>query len=884
MAFNKNKKIVTTALTAAMVASAVAPVAAAKVSVQQDATNKVNSYSKAVVRNAAEAKKAEGLQKAAQAAVAKLTSKKDANLKKSLQSKINAKAAAIKSVLANITAADKAVKAYEATNVKVEADYAKTATAKNNATKAVAKLVDVSAKASYTKRINNKATALKAAYDKLVAARTEAAAQKAVEEALKAAQALKVDEKTTQAQVDALYKSGKDLIAKVKDAAKKAQYTATLEKLYKDATDQVKFFATPQVASVTAINAKQVEVKFNRAIDADTVIDANGKLKAGVFKTNGTALAGLVHDASLSTDGKTLTITNDLTTSNTFAGTYLLELVKETVKTTTGAYVSAYAEKVSYTDSVAPTLVSVEKVDASHVKVNFSEPVKSYGTITAKLADGTVVSGIVPAISGKSVTLDLSAASVPASKDITLTFVGVLDYADNLANPNPVTAVTQKGAKDGVAPTVASITKVNAKKITVKFSEEVQGFVAGLVTAGGNVATSVEQSKTDKTSYTVTFATPISGIATVNIAAGFSDLSGEAGAATSKIVDFGTDTVKPTVTSAVVSKDASGLEVLTFTTSEDTTFTGGAVSLSTTRVKDYVTETGTLTFAAANVTAVTGTSNQFTVKLKDVSYNGSALTSGAKYTADLTAGLFTDTAGNANAAASSAVTFTRGTDSDSSKPVVDSIAIVDNNTLTVNFNAAVAVDGATATNKANYYVAGATVESATLIAGNKVTLKLAADSNAFSGVRTVKVSGVKAANNNVMAEYSTTLNLNENVRPTVTGVAVTSITPDDVTTPAVDESKSVVTLTLSENVDLGGADTADFDLYIKGAKATVTSIATSAGSSANKVVVTINGKALTGQDFADGVTLVAKSTIDIKDAAVNGNLINVASPIVVTLN
>ncbi|MEH6938332.1 hypothetical protein V7056_10785 [Bacillus sp. JJ664] len=821
MAFNKNKKIVTTALTAAMVASAVAPVAAAKLTPAQDASKAVDGYYKLSVKTKADVSNSAKVKKAALAKVAKL-GKKDAKLKASLTAKVAKKSAAINKYYQTV----------------------------------------------------------------IVAAENEAKAIAAVDAFFKTVAGVPVTAETTKEQVEQAYAQALALIAKVKTEAKKAEFKTAADKMKADALAKIEELATPKVASVTAINAKQLEVKFNKAINADTVIDTNGKLKAGVFKTNGTALAGLVHGASLSEDGKTLTITNDLATTNTFTGTYLLELVKDTVKTTTGAFIPAYAQKVEYTDSAAPTLVSVEKVDASHVKVNFSEPVKSFGTITAKLADGTVVSGIVPGISGKSVTLDLSNASVPSSKDINLTFLGVLDFADNLANPNPVTTTVQKGAKDGVAPTVASITKVNAKKVTVKFSEEVQNFTAASVTIGGVAATSVAQSTTDKTSYTVTFANPISGIATVAIGAGFADLSGEAGAATSRIVDFGSDTVKPTVTSAVVSKDASGLEVLTFTTSEDATFTGGAtVTLSATRVKDFVTETGKdITFASANVTAVSGTSNQFTVKLKDVSYDGAALTSGARYTADLTAGLFTDTAGNANAAATSAVSFTRGTDSDSSKPVVDSIAIVDNNTLTVNFNAAVAVEGSTATNKANYYVAGATVESATLIAGNKVTLKLAADSNAFTGVRTVKVTGVKAANNNVMTEYNTTLNLNENVRPTVTGVAVTSITNDADANGTADDPQSVVTLTLSENVVLGGADTADFDLYVKGVKVTGTTIATTAGATANKVVVTINGKALVGQDFTDGVTLVAKSTIDIKDAAVNGNTINVASPIVVTLN
>lgn len=48
-----------------------------------------------------------------------------------------------------------------------------------------------------------------------------------------------------------------------------------------------------------------------------------------------------------------------------------------------------------------------------------------------------------------------------------------------------------------------------------------------------------------------------------------------------------------------------------------------------------------------------------------------------------------------------------------------------------------------------------------------------------------------------MDDHTTTLNPDENVRPTVTGVAVISITPDDPATTVADESQRVVTLTVS---------------------------------------------------------------------------------------
>lgn len=564
MAFNKNKKIVTTALTAAMVASAVAPVAAAKVSVQQDATNKVNSYSKAVVRNTAEAKKAEGLQKAAQAAVAKLTSKKDANLKKSLQSKINAKAAAIKSVLANITAADKAVKAYEATNVKVEADYAKTATAKNNATKAVAKLVDASAKASYTKRINNKATALKAAYDKLVAARTEAAAQKAVEEALKAAQALKVDEKTTQEQVDALYKTGKDLISKVKDAAKKAQYTATLEKLYKDATDQVKFFATPQVASVTAINAKEVVVKFTKAVDENNL---------GTY----TFSDGKLATAELQEDGKSVLLTLNTAYDNA-AHSVAVTVQGAKVAGTVDTLFPIYTGVISVNDTTKAEISGVTAVtngnSVTSFTVDFSEPVAPGAVFKV---DGASVNSASLNVGGKSATITASSALAVGSTHK----IEVINLTDLAGNVNAIASKDFTITKDVAAPVVSSVEAKGDNQLLVTFSKNMKNDAAARTVLANNIkvkndvyndvhiASVTPVDGTSKTQFVVQLdkvdaaalfsSSKTSHNLTVLFVDGqIQDYLGNTLAGTTKTATISKDTVAPEVTGVTYKKNSSG--------------------------------------------------------------------------------------------------------------------------------------------------------------------------------------------------------------------------------------------------------------------------------------------------------------------------------------
>ncbi|WP_270811668.1 hypothetical protein [Exiguobacterium sp. CinTr1] len=638
----------------------------------------------------------------------------------------------------------------------------------------------------------------------------------------------------------------------------------------------------PMVKEVKAINATQLEVAFNKAIDKSTVISSGNVINAN-FKVNGVALSG-TNAAELSADGKTLTITRG---TGTWEGTYMFSTLKDAIKTVQGKEVAEYNHVVSYEDTVAPALVGTKQVNASTVNLQFSEPLKTKGTVIAKLADGKdISSSVTSSVVGSNIELNLSNANVPANQTIYITVVGATDFSDNLLAVNPTTASVVKGNKDGVAPTVASVTPVNAKKFEIKFSEEVQNLAVGDIKVNGAALTApatLTQDETDKTKYVVSLATAASGLTTISIdALAFTDLSGEDNAAYSKIVNFVADEVAPTLTSAVVKTDANGKEFLHFVFSEDVVkLASGNVSMNASEVNNFVTTPATLVFAAGDLTAVSGKSNEFTLALDKLKKSGPVdLVQGASYTVDLPGALVEDTAGNDNVAKASAFGFKRGTDVNSSKPELDKsidsteggnlvkdngILVVNNNTLKVKFIGD--IDGASATNVANYQVNGATVKSATLNASNEVTLTLEANSNQYTGVRSVKVAGVKTKAGVVMNDYVTTEYLNENVKPVVTKVALTSVTQDDAGTPA-DESATTVTLSFSEAVTVG-ADT-DFELFIAGEKVSGAVITTAlASGSSDKVVVTIAGKAVSASDINKGAELRAASTIDIQDAVGN---------------
>lgn len=575
-------------------------------------------------------------------------------------------------------------------------------------------------------------------------------------------------------------------------------HRAVVDEVRKDVPQKVA--VDPAVESVSAINAAELVVTFNKAVKKSDVVDSSDNLVTGVFTRNGVGITGA---ASLSEDGKQLTITGS------WEGTYLFELVKNKVNTTAGEKVPAFAEKVSYSDKVAPTFVSVTAKTATESIAKFSEPIYDKGTVTAKLADGTDVSSLVGSqIDGNTLKFNLSSAGIEAGKTITITVAGLLDYASNLVEPNPITFQITKGKKDGIAPEVTDIRAVNAKKFELKFSEPVLGLQISDIRIGGSPlvgpGAKLTQDKNDTTKYYVTVPSPLTGLQTISVdAESYTDYSLELGKAASKIVNFGTDLVEPALTSALVTKNKDGKEVLTLTFSEDVELNvTGTVALPASEVKDYVTSSKSLSVLASKITAVTGDATKFEILLENVS----SLSKDGQYIVDLPAGFVKDTAGNPNKAKAKAFTFTRTTDAATAQPTIDKtiditeskseyvtgngIKVVDNNTFQVQFVGT--LDNATVVDKNNYRVSGATVSNVSLNSSNLVTVTLENDSNNYSGKRNITISGIKTKAGVVMDSYTTQEYLFENVRPVITKVELASIV--DATT-AVDAANGTATVT-----------------------------------------------------------------------------------------
>ncbi|OXS25281.1 MAG: hypothetical protein BI182_05995 [Acetobacterium sp. MES1] len=143
------------------------------------------------------------------------------------------------------------------------------------------------------------------------------------------------------------------------------------------------------VDSVTAKNLKQIEIKFNKAVDSTTAGDvANYE----VYDNGSTTKVAGVYLTELSSDSKTvlLTLVNDATTKLTNLSTAKV-VVKKAVKDADGVALAAdYTnDAVAVSDVTRPTIAGVTQTGPNKIKVAFSEPVidASTGNLTVDAGD-----------------------------------------------------------------------------------------------------------------------------------------------------------------------------------------------------------------------------------------------------------------------------------------------------------------------------------------------------------------------------------------------------------------------------------------------------------------------------------------------------------------
>ncbi|MDR9504466.1 hypothetical protein RI662_09145 [Brevibacillus agri] len=649
-----------------------------------------------------------------------------------------------------------------------------------------------------------------------------------------------------------------------------------------------------KVESVSAINAKQIQVVFSKAVDKDTIIEDKGtssklddEVKAGTVYVDGTAVTW---KASLSEDGKTLTMqpaggTGGVVTSGT---TFKIEINQKGatnfVKDTEGNKAAEYLGTVKVVDTDRATLDKTDKLDPDTVRVYFSEPVQHPGTdLTATYADGSVatISLKKAAPTGAAVNyVDLDISGATPGKDATVTFTQIKDYAGNVSKP---ISVTVKKDVDEVKPVVQTVTPTSVNTFVIKASKaiksvdvkkiKVNGTALGLETE--TTPTSVKALAVigkDKSVVTIVLGDKQVGSVPVEVGEGALE---DFAATPNKndvfktILNFNLDKTAPQVTSTKVTNDGTD-NYLVVNFDEEIALTGTAGAAPSDLVFKYVDKMGveqSVTVPAANVN-VDASGEALKIKLHDNATTPAALPTNYDYKVELPSGYVQDNF--ENKFVKKVVTFTLGTTSSklelqTGTPIAEKSGYP--GVIEVKF--AKAVDIASATNAANYAVEDAQVDKVKLVSNSETTgavveVYLKNNTVKLSGNYNVTVKGVKGYKDTITEMNSVTKNisLNENVLPTVKTVSIDKF---DASTSA-----TTITLTFSEDVKNATTATNDFTLFVDGKEATTATVTVAQETTGSKTLVVTIGKDLSADVTAGkAIKLVAQDSLDIKDLAGN---------------
>ena len=340
-------------------------------------------------------------------------------------------------------------------------------------------------------------------------------------------------------------------------------------------TTKVKFEVPDlKVSSITNPNGGQFAITFNQPVKLETELSRAAINR--LIGVTGVDRIGQVHlvKGQLSEDRRTLTVTINASTG--LEGRY--RIVVEGVESTTAKKLVKYDDIVILTaDKTAPTVIKAENISSTKSKVIFSEPIKkSYGSLIYKLANGTPVLNVKEGSLDNvtEVTFDLSVATangryLDPGTTVYVTFPTLLDTANNLSSPNPLTTQITKGNRDGVVPNVTNLIQLGSKKFKLTFTEEIRlPLNYELAVAQGNinnVIDKIEQDTADTKSVIVTMKNALTGYVTISTAYGhyITDLSGEVNTF-STVFNFAVDTTVPTVIATNVVKDQE-IEYLEFT-------------------------------------------------------------------------------------------------------------------------------------------------------------------------------------------------------------------------------------------------------------------------------------------------------------------------------
>jgi hypothetical protein len=254
-------------------------------------------------------------------------------------------------------------------------------------------------------------------------------------------------------------------------------------------------FVQLQVSSVTAVNARQVEIVFNKAVSKSLAENpANYEVyKQGAMFTNvfTTVTNGAV--AALQEDGRTVLLTlNTTPIKQVFVnGSNFNRII---VKAAVGLAADYTNSSVAFLDTTAPTFISARSVGSSTIELTFSEPVKTINGVD--LTGVTLSDGINPSIglnlagatfsdAQRKVTINLTSGNLTPGATYTVSLLPAPDPQHNLEDYVNIKALPASRQFTHIpVTTTLSVTAaaINEKTVRLTFNRAVS-----LTQAGANV-------------------------------------------------------------------------------------------------------------------------------------------------------------------------------------------------------------------------------------------------------------------------------------------------------------------------------------------------------------------------------------------------------------
>lgn len=605
-----------------------------------------------------------------------------------------------------------------------------------------------------------------------------------------------------------------------------------------------------EVISVTAVNAKTVEVIFSSPVDAATLKNAANADVIQVNTGTGAKAPGTVTQ-TLSEDGKTLT----LTAADFFKGDYTVAVPFETVKGTNGEYVKPVNKAVNVNDTTAPVVTSATatvkdtKENVKLVTLQFNEEIAALEFI--KISGNNYAP---TSVKGKTATF---AVDLDATKKYDITVVNAADVAGNVKNLQTANLTINV---DNAAPSITNVVTTGENTLTVTVDEALEN--DALVLSGkvgsfnSNVVSNTVVNPKNNKEYLVTLNAEYlyknGNTDTVTLTAAKGALKDS----------LGNSNAEDITKSAVVSKDVVAPSVQKVeNVVKDGKVTGFTVSyneevstLDTSKVSVVNSKDEILSFDNI-ATAVISTTNA-----KEVVYTFKAAATADSYTFGFAEGLVLDKslAKNKSQAKTVVVKVT-----DAETPVETTFTIkgatATNNEITVDFGEKVKASGsASGLNASSYKLNGATLPADSKIVfvqdglgvvdQTKVKITLPAGFVAANDSKAIfQVAGVQTLDNKVNNAFTSSVAVTDNTAPEAKSFVATDLTK--------------ITVTYSEAVALAnGADVKDevtlFDN--QGAAVAITASEVVDG----KLVLTVADSSAVSK-----LTTVASPSIDVKDAA-----------------